>query len=198
MIGLLGNWVLNKAASFAASTDLPWIAVNISQLQLRDEGFAAQVLDILGKAELAPSRLQLEITESVLLEDSDAAKATLKALRKAGVRIALDDFGTGYSSISYLRRYAVDKLKIDRSFVRQLGVDDSTHAIVEAMVRLARALRIQVTVEGVETADQRDMTLAIGCDELQGTFLASPMTEAQMRETISMAKKPPQRTLSAG
>ena len=188
MIGLLGSWVLNKAASFAASTDLPWIAVNVSQLQLRDEAFAAQVLEILGRAGLAPSRLQLEITESVLLEDSDTAKATLKALRKAGVHIALDDFGTGYSSISYLRRYAVDKLKIDRSFVRQLGVDDSTHAIVEAMVRLARALRIQVTAEGVETADQRDMMLAIGCDELQGFLLASPMAEAQMRETISAAK----------
>ena len=133
----------------------------------------------------------------MLLEDSDTAKATLKALRKAGVHIALDDFGTGYSSISYLRRYAVDKLKIDRSFVRQLGVDDDTHAIVEAMVRLARALRIQVTVEGVETADQRDMALAIGCDELQGLLLASPMTEAQMRETISTARKPPL-SLSAG
>ena len=105
------------------------------------------------------------------------------------MRIALDDFGTGYSSINYLRRYAVDKLKIDRSFVRQLGADDNTHAIVEAMVRLARALKIQVTVEGVETAEQRDMALAIGCDELQGFLLASPMTEAQMRETLSAAAK---------
>ena len=143
-------------------------------------------------------RLQIEITESVLLEDSDTAKAALATLRQAGVRVALDDFGTGYSSINYLRRYAVDKLKIDRSFVRQLGADDDTHAIVEAMVRLARALKMQVTVEGVETAEQRDMALAIGCDELQGFLLASPMTEAQMRETLSAAAKTLSHDLSAG
>ena len=149
--------------------------------------------------QLAPARLQIEITESVLLEDSDTAKGALATLRKAGVRVALDDFGTGYSSINYLRRYAVDKLKIDRSFVRQLGADDEAHAIIEAMVGLARALKIQVAVEGVETAEQRDMALAIGCDELQGFLFASPMTEAQMRETMStMARTPPQRTLSAG
>ena len=116
-----------------------------------------QVLEILANAGLAPARLQIEITESVLLDDSDTAKAALATLRNAGVRVALDDFGTGYSSISYLRRYAVDKLKIDRSFVSQLGAGDDTHAIVEAMVRLARALEMQVTAEGVETAEQRDI-----------------------------------------
>ena len=125
----------------------------------------------------------------MLLEDSDTAKGALARLRQAGVRVALDDFGTGYSSINYLRRYAVDKLKIDRSFVKQLGADDDTYAIVEAIVRLARALKIQVTVKGVETAEQRDMALAIGCDELQGFLLASPMTEAQLRETLSTAAR---------
>ena len=189
MIGPLGSWVLTRAARFAASTELPWIAVNVSPLQLRDETFAQQVLEILDNARLAPARLQIEITESVLLEDSDTAKGALARLRQAGVRVALDDFGTGYSSINYLRRYAVDKLKIDRSFVKQLGADDDTYAIIEAMVRLARALKIQVTVEGVETAEQRDMALAIGCDELQGFLLASPMTEAQLRETLSTAAR---------
>jgi EAL domain-containing protein (putative c-di-GMP-specific phosphodiesterase class I) len=199
MIGALGNWVLTSAARFAASTDLPWIAVNVSPLQLRDEAFVRQALDILDQAGLAPTRFQIEITESVLLEDSDAARAALATLRQAGVRVALDDFGTGYSSINYLRRYAVDKLKIDRSFVQQLNAVDDAHAIVEAMVRLARALRIQVTVEGVETVGQRDMALAIGCDELQGFLLASPMAEAQMREALSAATKTlPQRVLSAG
>ena len=169
----------------------------MSPLQLRDEAFARQVLEIIGDARLEPARLQIEITENVLLEDSDTAKAALATLRQAGVRIALDDFGTGYSSINYLRRYAVDKLKIDRSFVRQLGADDATHDIVEALVRLARALKIQVTVEGVETAEQRDMALAIGCDELQGFLFASPMTEAQMRETLSAAAEKFTRTLSA-
>ena len=107
-------------------TDLPWIAVNVSPLQLRDEAFAGQVLEILAQCRARADRLQIEITEGVLLDDSDAAKDALTTLRKAGVRIALDDFGTGYSSISYLRRYAVDKLKIDRSFVRQLGTDDDS------------------------------------------------------------------------
>jgi diguanylate cyclase (GGDEF)-like protein len=199
MIGPLGSWVLGKAARFVATTDLPWVAVNVSPLQLRDEAFARELLEIIGDARLDPTRLQIEITESVLLEDSDIARTALSTLRNAGIRVALDDFGTGYSSINYLRHYAVDKLKIDRSFIRQVGAGDDTRAIVEAMVRLARALKMQVTIEGVETAEQRDMALAIGCDELQGFLLAPPMAEAQMRETLSAAaKRQKQRTLSAG
>ncbi len=200
MIGLLGNWVLTTAARFAATTSLPWIGVNISPLQLRDEAFAGQVLEISrARPRLAPDRLQIEIAESVLIDHSDAAKAALTTLRKAGVRVALDDFGTGYSSINYLRRYAVDKLKIDRSFARQLDADDEVRAIIEAMVRLARALKMQVTVDGIETAAQRDVTLAIGCNELQGILLAPPMTEVEMREIMStMARTLPHRTLSAG
>ena len=199
MIGLLGNWVLTTAARFAATTSLPWIGVNISHLQLRDEAFAGQVLETLREAALTPDRLQIEIAESVLIEHSDAAKAALTTLRKAGVRVALDDFGTGYSSINCLRLYAVDKLKIDRSFARQLDTDDQVRAIIEAMVGLARALKMQVAVDGIETAAQRDVTLAIGCNELQGVLLAPPMTEVEMRQIMStMAKTLPHRNLSAG
>ena len=118
MIGPLGNWVLTTAARFAATTSLPWIGVNISHLQLRDEAFAGQVLETLREAALAPDRLQIEIAESVLIEHSDAAKAALTTLRKAGVRVALDDFGTGYSSINYLRRYRGRQAE-DRPFLRQ-------------------------------------------------------------------------------
>jgi diguanylate cyclase (GGDEF)-like protein len=181
IIDLLGTFVLSCAARFAATTDLPWIAVNVSPLQLRDEDFAERLLAILEVAGLAPSRLQVEITEGVLLDDSTAATAALSSLRDAGVRVVLDDFGTGYSSIGYLRRYAVDKLKIDRSFVHQLGPDDESHAIVEAIIRLARALKLPVTVEGVETAEQLDLVVAMGCTELQGYLLSAPVEEAEMR-----------------
>ena len=173
--------------------------LRVARLQLRDEAFAGQVLETLREAALTPDRLQIEIAESVLIEHSDAAKAALTTLRKAGVRVALDDFGTGYSSINYLRRFAVDKLKIDRSFAWQLDTDDEVRAIIEAMVGLARALKMQVAVDGIETAAQRDVTLAIGCNELQGALLAPPMTEVEMRQIMStMARTPPHRTLSAG
>ena len=185
LIGQLGKWVLSSALRFAAGTDLPWIAVNVSPLQLRDEGFAAELFDRLANAGFAPSRLQIEITEGVLLDDNEVVQTALSRLRSAGVRIVLDDFGTGYSSIGYLRRHAVDKLKIDRSFVGQLGTGEEARAIVEAIVRLARALKLPVTAEGVETAEQRDLILAMGCAELQGLLLSAPLPEAEMRALVA-------------
>jgi diguanylate cyclase (GGDEF)-like protein len=185
IIGRLGKWVLSSAARFAATTDLPWVAVNVSPLQLREEGFADELIEILAIAGLAPRRLQLEITEGVLLEDSSVARSVLSTLRNVGVRVVLDDFGTGYSSIGYLRRHAVDKLKIDRSFVHQLGSGEEAHAIVEAIVHLARALNLPVTVEGVETDEQRDLVVAMGCTELQGFLLSAPVSETEMRAVAS-------------
>ena len=124
MTSLLGDWVLREAARFAATTDLPWIAVNVSPHQLRDARFADHVLEILREAGVPPSRLQIEIVESALLENSQSTRAVLGGLRAAGIGIALDDFGTGYSSINYLQRHAIDKLKIDRSFVKMLGTSE--------------------------------------------------------------------------
>ena len=126
--------------------------------------------------------LQLEITESVLLENSDTTKAVLSELRAAGIRVALDDFGTGYSSINYLRRHAIDKLKIDRSCVRLLGTSEGSSAIVKALVDLALAMQIHVTAEGVETAKQRDLLIQMGCNELQGFLLSPPLGEDEMRD----------------
>ena len=126
MIGLLGDWVLEEVARFAALSDLPWIAFNVSPLQLRDPGFASRVLAVLDEAKVDPSRLQIEIIESALLENSQITRDVLTELRDAGIRIALDDFGTGYSSINYLKRHIIDKLKIDRSFVRMLGSAEGT------------------------------------------------------------------------
>ena len=137
---------------------------------------------ILDEAGVPPSRLQLEITESVLLENSDTTKAVLSELRAAGIRVALDDFGTGYSSINYLRRHAIDKLKIDRSFVRLLGTSEGSSAIVKALVDLALAMQVQVTAEGVETAEQRDLLIQMGCNELQGFLLSPPLGEDEMRD----------------
>ncbi len=180
MIGQLGAWVLTEACRFAAQTKLPWLAVNVSPLQLRDAGFAEQVASILAETGLAPERLQLEITENVLLENSDASRAMLACLRQSGIGIVLDDFGTGYSSLSYLRRHAIDKLKIDRSFVRLLDGDSNSGAIVKALIDLAGALDVEVTAEGVETEAQKTLLVAMGCQQLQGYLLSPPLEPAQL------------------
>lgn len=180
MIGQLGAWVLQEACRFAVRTDLPWLAVNVSPLQLRDAGFPEQVALILADTGLAPQRLQFEITESVLLDNSDASRAALASLRQLGVGIVLDDFGTGYSSLSYLRRHAIDKLKIDRSFVRLLDGDGNSAAIVKALIDLAVALGVDVTAEGVETEAQKMLLVAMGCRQLQGYFLSPPLDPVQL------------------
>jgi diguanylate cyclase (GGDEF)-like protein len=189
LIGQLGKWVLATALRFAATTELPWIAINVSPLQLRDEAFAGELLDMLANAGLAPTRLQVEITEGVLLDDNDVVKEALATIRNSGVRIVLDDFGTGYSSIGNLRRHTVDKLKIDRSFMRQLGSGEEAHAIVEAIVHLAGALKLPVTAEGIETPEQRSLIVAMGCAELQGLLLSAPLTDLEMR-TLTRSEQP--------
>jgi diguanylate cyclase (GGDEF)-like protein/PAS domain S-box-containing protein len=175
LIDAVGEIVLREAAETAGRAKLPWIAVNVSPIQFRGEHFADSVLRILAEMKLDPRRLQLEITESVLLESSDALQATISRLKSAGIAIALDDFGTGYSSMNYLRRYNVDKLKIDRSFVSQLGSNTDMGPIITAMVALGRAMNIRVTAEGVETKTQAKLLAAMGCHELQGFLYAKPM-----------------------
>lgn len=180
LIEPLGEWVLEQACSFAVRANLPWVAVNVSPMQFRNERLPEKVAETLERTGLSPQRLQLEITEGIFLESSGLTDRTLSALRETGVRIALDDFGTGYSSMSYLRQYAVDKLKIDRSFVASLGTSADSDAIVRAMVSLARSLRLVVTAEGVETVEQRDHLAAIGCHELQGYLLSRPISDTEL------------------
>ncbi|MDX8533205.1 EAL domain-containing protein [Mesorhizobium sp. VK25A] len=180
LIGELGKWALSEACSFAARTELPWIAVNISPMQLRDIGFAEQVFAVLRETGLDPSRLQLETTESVLLEHNDTTGTAIDKLRKSGVRIVLDDFGTGYSSLSYLRRQAIDKLKIDRSFVRLLDEDESARAIAKTLIELALALKVEVTAEGVETDTQKALLVGMGCRQLQGYLLSPPLEPGEL------------------
>lgn len=182
LIDRLGWMVLEHACAFLSDSTMPWIAVNVSAAQLRDRGFAARVRSLLRSYNVDPSRLQVEITETLLIDDSLAAQAVLTELRSAGVAIVLDDFGTGYSSLSYLRQYGIDKLKIDRSFVQPLGTSPEAEAIVRAIVALARAMKRRVTAEGVETIQQMDHLAAMGCHELQGFLLSVPVAAAVLRQ----------------
>lgn len=169
----LGEWVVNKACMDAKQ----WpgntkIAVNLSPLQFRSENLIEMVFKALAKSHLPPSRLELEITERVLLDHNDETLATLHALRDLGVRISMDDFGTGYSSLSYLRSFPFDKIKIDRSFINDLSKRDETAVIVSAVASLSQNLGMIATAEGVETQSQRDQVSAAGYTEMQG-FLFS-------------------------
>lgn len=193
LITQLGQWVLNGACRFAASVDLPWVAVNVSPLQFRDHDLGDQVLGVLRQHGLAASRLELEITESLLLQNSPMVQTTLAKLRDQGIRIGLDDFGTGYSSLSYLRTYAVDKLKIDKSFIRLIGHDSATDSIVRAVITMAHALRMSITAEGVEENQQRDLLRNWGCTHLQGYLLSRPLTEDKLAAIMSTTSAPLQR-----
>ncbi|KKB85892.1 hypothetical protein VW29_05215 [Devosia limi DSM 17137] len=173
MIDILGEFVLQRACELGAQTPGRTIAVNISPTQLRSPRFAAQVFNILHCTGMRPSDLELEITESILLDDEHTSAQNLRTFRASGIHIALDDFGTGYSSLSYLKRYPVDRIKIDRSFVMQLTEGHVSVAITRAIVQLAHAMDIEVTAEGVETEEQATILGQMGCNTLQG-FLFSP------------------------
>ncbi len=176
LIDRLGAWTFAQACRTLQSTALPWVAINVSPVELRSAGFVSRILRGLMDHGIAPQRLQLEITEGVLLETTEITAAGLQQLRDAGVRLALDDFGTGYSSLNYLRRYNVDKLKVDRSFVEQLGVSAEAGAIVQTIIGLGRALKMTVTAEGVATEAQRAFLDQNGCSELQGYLLSEPLS----------------------
>jgi diguanylate cyclase (GGDEF)-like protein len=173
----LGEWVLRTACARAGAWPGLRLAINLSPAQFRQAGLAELVARTLRETGLEPSRLELEITEGVLLHDTEATLATLAALRSLGVRIAMDDFGTGYSSLSYLRRFPFDKIKIDRSFVAHLGAPDAD-AIVRAIISLGRALGMRANAEGVETAEQAARLRAEGCEEVQGFHFGRPVPPA--------------------
>ena len=158
------------------------VAVNLSTAQFRREGaIVEEVRAALAASGLAPQRLELEITESLLMSHTDQVLQSLRALHELGVRIAMDDFGTGYSSLAYLWRFPFDKLKIDRAFTLGLGGDGKVDAIVHSIVTLAHSLAIRVNAEGVETEAQRQALTRHGCDELQGFLLGRPQPRERLQ-----------------
>lgn len=172
----IGTWVLVEACKYAAKWPQRWrIAVNLSAVQFREGNVVDVVRWALQVSRLAPERLELEITESLLIHDNISAQETLTELRKLGVRIALDDFGTGYSSLAYLRSFPLNKLKIDRSFVSALTKDASALAIVNAIIQLAEALKLDTTAEGIESLQEAEILHSCGCSDAQGYYYGKPM-----------------------
>ena len=188
LINQLGNWVLEQSCRAAVASDLPWIAVNISPVQLRHQDFASRVKDVLNTTGLPADRLELEITEGVLLQHAPLIETSLARLQQMGIRIALDDFGTGYSSISYLRTYKIDKLKIDQSFTRLMGHDEVTRTIVQSVIQMAEALGIAVTAEGVEEDSQRQTLAKLGCAQFQGYLFSRPVTAERLTELLVLQR----------
>jgi diguanylate cyclase (GGDEF)-like protein len=192
----LGELVLRQA--FAESRD--WrgvrVAINVSAVQMRAPGFAALVTRIAARAGIDPTRYEIELTETALLGDDPVTASNVDALKRLGFSLALDDFGTGYSSMSVLQRFAVDKIKIDRSFVSCLGGTSEAEALVDAMVKLARALNLSVIAEGVETEEQMARLIACGCHEFQGHLTGMPMPAEHLERLIGAAPAVEQRVVS--
>ena len=184
----VGEWVLRTAAGqtrawHEAGWDQLSIAVNFSAVQFREPGFEERVHQILDEARLDPAKLELEITETLAMQDAESTRQTLRRLKDVGVRISIDDFGTGYSSLGYLRRFPIDILKIDRSFVRDAHRDGEGAAIVRTIVALARSLKLVVLAEGVETREHYEFLAREGLDRMQGFYFARPC-DAQTFEAL--------------
>lgn len=197
LIEQLGEWVLREACTAAARWPVPKIAVNVSAVQLRNPNFALRVMSILQETGLQPQRLELEVTETALIESAEQCGPNIKMLRGAGVQVALDDFGTGYSSLSHLRKFQVDRVKIDRSFVSGIDREDDSNAIIQAIVDLAQATGLKVTAEGVETQSQSNFLSGIGCNELQGFLLSRPMSSEQVDHLFGIPERRSQSELAA-
>ncbi|GLR92391.1 diguanylate cyclase (GGDEF)-like protein/PAS domain S-box-containing protein [Bradyrhizobium liaoningense] len=192
LINELGAWVLRMACNEAAT----WpahvrVAVNVSPVQLKCDTLALRIAGALADSGLNPRRLELEITEAVLIRDDEAALSILHQLRSIGVRIALDDFGTGYSSLSYLKRFPFDKIKIDRCFVVDIAEASGSPVIVQAVVNIAAASSMTTVAEGVETEAQRDMLRALGCTQMQGYLFSAPKPASEVRKLFGPGDSAP-------
>ncbi|UJL35832.1 putative bifunctional diguanylate cyclase/phosphodiesterase [Pantoea agglomerans] len=183
----LGEWVLAEACVTQQRFPELLVAVNVSPVQFRSTGFVERVMAIVSQNGGDPKRLELEITEGVLIEDEREARAIIVALREAGFRIALDDFGTGYSSLNYLSNFPVDKIKIDRSFTQSLGVAENSVAIVESVVKLGHAMGLMVTAEGVETPGQMSALADAGCNQLQGYLFSQAVPADQLAALMTLS-----------
>jgi len=185
----IGEWVLHEALSQArqwSDRGMPLrMAVNVSAVQIYREDFSLVLEKVLRDTGADPSLVEVELTESTVMRDTDAIRNTFDNIRRLGVSVAIDDFGTGYSSLAYLRRFHVSRLKIDRSFVRDISIDEESSAIAVAIVRMAHSLRLEVIAEGVETAAQLDFLAEVGCDEVQGYLMSRPVTPLEVEAVVS-------------
>jgi len=185
----MGEWVLREACrqalewQHAGIRDLV-VAVNLSAVQFKRSDLVQTVGNILSASGLPPELLELELTESILIVDTESILSTVKRLKQLGVKLSIDDFGTGYSSLSYLKRFEVDKLKIDQSFVRDLAIDENDAAIVRAIIQMAKSLGLSTIAEGIENEHTMNLLKDFGCDEAQGYHLGRPMPAAAFSELI--------------
>jgi EAL domain-containing protein (putative c-di-GMP-specific phosphodiesterase class I) len=185
----IGKWALREACQQArawvdASLPLTTVGVNISAKQFRNENFLQDVFAILQDTGLDPRFLELELTESVLMKHAESTESILKTLRARGVQLAVDDFGTGYSSLSYLRKFPIDALKIDQSFVRQITTTPDETTIVTAVISMGRSLKLRVVAEGVETQEELAFLQAHQCDEAQGYYFSRPMLPQEFAKLL--------------
>jgi diguanylate cyclase (GGDEF)-like protein len=190
LINQIGDWVLTTACAEAAK----WpneirLAVNVSPVQFKSGTLALKVTAALAASGLAANRLELEITEAVLIRDDEAALAVLHQLRAIGVSIALDDFGTGYSSLSYLQRFPFDKIKIDRSFIRDVAQPGGSSTIIQAVVNIARSRDMTTTAEGVETQEQLDALRTLGCTQMQGYLFSAAVPASAIPRLLSPVRR---------
>jgi diguanylate cyclase (GGDEF)-like protein len=185
----LGDWVLRRACKDAAAWSRTCVAVNLSPVQFKNPNLVASVKRALEESGLPAHRLELEITETALLQNSETTRTVLHELRSFGVKISLDDFGTGYSSLSYLRSFPFDKIKIDRSFVNELSTSQDSLAIIRAVTGLGRSLGIVTTAEGVETDAQLDLLTREGCTQVQGYLISKPRPVAEVEGMLPESRR---------
>jgi EAL domain-containing protein (putative c-di-GMP-specific phosphodiesterase class I) len=188
MIIPLGEWVLQEACLQASRWNAQGfrvpVSVNISGIQLRRRNFEATVLDALARSGLPPELLELELTETMLLEDSEGLLRSIARLKEIGVRLSIDDFGTGYSNLAYLKRFDADKIKIDQTFVHAGSQNPEQQGIVRMIAGISHVLGLSAVAEGVETGDQMEYLVEIGIDSIQGNFLSKPLDPVSCEEYL--------------
>jgi EAL domain-containing protein (putative c-di-GMP-specific phosphodiesterase class I) len=194
----LGEWVIRQACATAARWPGDYhVAVNISAVQFRNPGLMQVIVGALAASGLHPTRLEIEITETVLLQDKETTLAVLHQLRALGIRIALDDFGTGYSSLTYLQSFPFDKIKIDRSFVKDITENSGSLNIVRAVAALANGMDMITTAEGVETREQLDKIVSEGCTEMQGFLFSRPLPAREIERLFLSGHEAPGHIVAA-
>jgi EAL domain-containing protein (putative c-di-GMP-specific phosphodiesterase class I) len=189
-----GEWVLHTTCAQIkawqkSALKVPPISVNLSARQFEQKNLKSAVRQILRGASVDPSLIEFEITESLLMNDPEGAARTLHSLKESGIRLSMDDFGTGYSSLGYLKRFPIDTLKIDRTFVRDLSTDADDATLTRAIINLAQNLRLKVVAEGVETEAQLSFLCSNGCDEMQGYLFAKPTHAEECERMLREGRK---------